>query len=89
MRACLDEYARVLKPGRWMRMVFSNSSNAVWRAIQEALGTAGLLVADVQWHGSLRVDKLPRTNIGVCEARVEATYSSPRDGSGLESRREG
>jgi hypothetical protein len=48
MRACFQEYARVLKPGRWMTVVFSNSSNAVWRAIQEALGTAGFVVADVR-----------------------------------------
>lgn len=48
MRACFDEYARVLKPGRWMTVVFSNSANAVWRAIQEALGTAGFIVADVR-----------------------------------------
>ncbi|ESZ65717.1 DNA methyltransferase [Mesorhizobium sp. L103C131B0] len=48
MRACFNEYARVLKPGRWMTVVFSNSSNAVWRAIQEALGTAGFVVADVR-----------------------------------------
>ena len=48
MRACFDEYARVLKPGRWMTIVFSNSANAVWRAIQEALGTAGFVVADVR-----------------------------------------
>lgn len=48
MRACFEEYRRVLKPGRWMTVVFSNSSNAVWRAIQEALGTAGFVVADVR-----------------------------------------
>ena len=48
MRACFAEYARVLKPGRWMTVVFSNSSNAVWRAIQEALGTAGFVIADVR-----------------------------------------
>jgi len=48
MRACFEEYARVLKPGRWMTVVFSNSSNAVWRAIQESLGTAGFVVADVR-----------------------------------------
>ena len=48
MRACLVEYERVLKPGRWMTVVFSNSSNAVWRAIQEALGMAGFVVADVR-----------------------------------------
>jgi 16S rRNA G966 N2-methylase RsmD len=48
MRTCFEEYARVLKPGRWMTVVFSNSSNAIWRAIQEALGTAGFVVADVR-----------------------------------------
>jgi hypothetical protein len=48
MRECFCEYFRVLKPGRWMTVVFSNSSNAVWRAIQEAMGTAGLVVADVR-----------------------------------------
>jgi len=48
MRACFAEYHRVLKPGRWMTVVFSNSSNSVWRAIQEAIGTAGFVVADVR-----------------------------------------
>jgi hypothetical protein len=48
MRACFAEYARVLKPGRWMTIVFSNSANAIWRAIQESLGTAGFVVADVR-----------------------------------------
>lgn len=48
MRRCFEEYHRVLKPGRWMTVVFSNSSNAIWRAIQEAMGTAGFVVADVR-----------------------------------------
>lgn len=48
MHACFKEYYRVLKPGRWMTMVFSNNSNAVWHAIQESLGSAGFVVADVR-----------------------------------------
>jgi len=48
MRRCFEEYFRVLKPGRWMTVVFSNSSNGVWRAIQEAMGVAGFVVADVR-----------------------------------------
>lgn len=48
MRECFREYYRVLKPGRWMTVVFSNSSNVIWRAIQEAMGTAGFVVADVR-----------------------------------------
>jgi 16S rRNA G966 N2-methylase RsmD len=48
MRRCFEEYHRVLKPGRWMTVVFSNSSNGIWRAIQEAMGSAGFVVADVR-----------------------------------------
>ena len=48
MRACFAEYHRVLKPGRWMTVVFSNSKNSIWRAIQEAIGAAGFVVADVR-----------------------------------------
>ena len=48
MRNCFSAYNRVLKPGRWITVVFSNSSNGIWRAIQEAMGTAGFVVADVR-----------------------------------------
>lgn len=48
MTACFKEYYRVLKPGRWMTVVFSNASNSVWRALQEAMGVAGFVVADVR-----------------------------------------
>ena len=47
MEACFKEYHRALKPGRWMTVVFHNSKNAVWNAIQEALQGAGFVVADV------------------------------------------
>ena len=48
MQRCFAEYHRALKPGRWMTMVFHNSHNAVWNAIQEALTVAGFVVADVR-----------------------------------------
>lgn len=48
MYNCFREYHRVLKPGRWMTVVFSNSSNAIWRSIQEAIGAAGFVIADVR-----------------------------------------
>jgi hypothetical protein len=48
MKDCLGEFERVLKPGRWMTMVFHNSHNRVWHAIQEALQQAGFVVADVR-----------------------------------------
>ena len=48
MRRCFEEYCRVLKPGRWMTVVFHNSWSAVWNAIQEAMLAAGFVVADVR-----------------------------------------
>lgn len=47
MQRCFAEYYRVLKPGRWMTVVFSNSKAAVWNAIQVALQQAGFVVAEV------------------------------------------
>jgi DNA modification methylase len=48
MEGCFREFHRVLKPGRWMTVEFSNSSNAVWSAIQQALASAGFVVADTR-----------------------------------------
>lgn len=48
MTRCFQEYYRVLKPGRWMTVVFHNSKNAVWNAIQESLQRSGFIVADVR-----------------------------------------
>ena len=47
----------------------SNSSNAVWRAIQEALGTAGFIVADVR-----TLDKQQGSFHQVTSAAVKKTY---------------
>ncbi len=48
MRKCLAEFYRVLKPGRWMTVVFHNSKNAVWNAIQEAILQSRFVIADVR-----------------------------------------
>ena len=48
MQGCFEEYHRVLKPGRWITVVFHNSKNAVWNVIQEAILVAGFVVADVR-----------------------------------------
>ena len=47
MRACFSEYCRILKPGRWMTVVFSNTQAAVWNGIQTALQEAGFVIANV------------------------------------------
>lgn len=47
MTAGMKEAYRILKPGRWVTVEFHNSKNSVWAAIQEALGRAGFIIADV------------------------------------------
>lgn len=48
MEKCFGMMYSVLKPGRWITVEFSNSKNAVWNSIQEALNKAGFIVADVR-----------------------------------------
>jgi DNA modification methylase len=45
--ACFKEAHRVLKPGHWMTVEFSNTKASVWNNIQTALTDAGFLVANV------------------------------------------
>ena len=41
------EYYRVLKPGKWITVEFSNSKARVWNSIQEAIQKAGFIIANV------------------------------------------
>jgi len=47
MARCFFEAYRVLKPGRWMTVEFSNTKASVWNSIQTALTEAGFIVANV------------------------------------------
>lgn len=47
MTNCFREYYRVLKPGKWMTVEFSNTNAAVWNAIQSAMQYAGFVVTNV------------------------------------------
>lgn len=47
MSSCFKEFYRILKPGRWMTVEFSNTSAAVWNSIQQSLTNAGFVVANV------------------------------------------
>jgi hypothetical protein len=44
---CFREVYRLLKPGRWMTVEFSNTNAAVWNSIQIALIEAGFITSDV------------------------------------------
>lgn len=55
---CFKDYYRILKPGKWMTVEFSNTSAAVWNGIQTALVNAGFVVANVaaldKKHGGIK-----------------------------------
>lgn len=48
MYQCFAEYYRVLKPNRWMTVVFHNSHNAIWNSMQEAMLKANFVIANVR-----------------------------------------
>jgi DNA modification methylase len=84
MSAIFAEFERVLKPGRWMTVVFSNSQSSVWNAIQVALQKSGFVVAEVatldKKQGSF---KQVTSNNAVKQDLVISAY---KPNSGLEQR---
>jgi len=47
MKGTFVEFYRILKPGRWITIEFSNTQASVWNAIQTGLQEAGFVVANV------------------------------------------
>ena len=79
MQRCFEEYHRVLKPGRWITVVFHNSKNAVWTAIQEAMLAAGFVVADVRTMDKKQGSYRQVTSTAVKQDLVISAYK-PNDG---------
>jgi hypothetical protein len=84
MRACFQEAYRLLKPGRWLTVEFSNTKSAVWNSIQTALAEAGFVVANVSMldkqQGSF---KAITTTTAVVQDLVISAY---KPNGGLEDR---
>lgn len=47
MTKSFSEYFRILKPGKWMTVEFSNTSASIWNSIQNSLQQAGFVIANV------------------------------------------
>jgi hypothetical protein len=47
MGKSFTEAYRILKPGRWMTVEFSNTKASVWNSIQTAISEAGFIIANV------------------------------------------
>nr|WP_205664686.1 DNA methyltransferase [Ammonifex thiophilus] len=84
MTRCFKEYYRVLKPGRWMTVVFHNSKNSVWNAIQEAIQEAGFVIADVRTLDKKQGTFKQVTSSGA--VKVDLVISAYKPNGGLEER---
>ncbi len=84
LRISFAECHRVLKPGRWITVVFHNTAADVWSRLQGALGEAGFVVA--------RVGLLDKGSTTILEdirpgaARHDLVISAYRAAAGLERR---
>ena len=47
MQKCFTEYYRILKPGHWITIEFSNTAASVWNSIQLAINRVGFVIANV------------------------------------------
>lgn len=47
MSKAFNDYYRILKPGKWLTVEFSNPSASIWNAIQTAITNAGFVVVNV------------------------------------------
>lgn len=84
MADCFKEYFRVLKPGRWMTVVFSNTQAVVWNSLRTAMQEAGFVIANVSFldkqQGSF---KAVTTSVAVKQDHVISAY---KPNGGLEQR---
>ena len=84
MGVAFREYARMLKPERWITIEFHNSQNAVWNTIQQSIQSSGLVVADVRI-----LDKQQRSFNAVNRAGAvdqDLVISAYKPNGGLEDR---
>ena len=58
MSDAFKDYYRILKPGKWMTVEFSNTKASVWNSIQTAIQSAGFVIAGVnaldKKHGGIK-----------------------------------
>ena len=84
MKSCLGEFFRILKPGRWITVEFSNSQAAVWNCIQSTLQEVGFVVANVA-----ALDKQQRSFRSVTSltaVKQDLVISAYKPNGGLEER---
>jgi len=84
LKKCFKEAYRVLKPGRWMTVEFSNTKSSIWNAIQTTLEEVGFIVANVsaldKQKGSFKAITTPTA------VKQDLIISAYKPNGGLEQR---
>src|SRR5690606_24245314 len=84
MRDCFQEYQRVLKQGRWMTVVSSNTSAAVWNVNKTAIQHAGFVIANVSALNKVQGSFNAVTN--TTSVKQDLVISAYKPNGGLEQR---
>jgi len=84
MLECFSEAYRLLKPGRWMTVEFSNTKASVWNSIQTALSEAGFIVANVSALDKSRGGL--QAMIGTTAVKQDLIISAYKPNGGFEER---
>ena len=86
LRGAFSEAFRVLKPGRYMSVVFGNSSGRIWGLVQRALRDAGFRASPVHVaildKGQRSVKGLNSGSEGVVTVDLIVTMQKPAKGEG-------
>ncbi len=81
MRRCFEEYYRVLKPNRWITIIFPSARAHIWKLIQEAIVGAGFIVA-----GAYAMDRQRSYKIISTLVRKDLVVSAYKPSYDLEER---
>lgn len=92
MRSAFTECYRLLKPGRWVTIEFSNTKASVWNTIQSALTDAGFVVANVsaldKKQGSFKAYTSPtavKQDLVITAYKPIDTFETSRDKSSVKN----
>ena len=78
MYSSFKEYYRVLKPNRWITVVFHNSKSSVWNVLQNALSRSGFIISQVSILDKQQGTKNQMITLGAVEKDLVISAFKPK-----------
>jgi len=79
MSQAFKEYFRVLKPNRWITVVFHNSKASVWNGIQKSINNAGFIISQVAVLDKKTGSFISNTSSGAVKNDLVINAYKPKD----------